>query len=502
MQMARDKIDAWKAYAEDDGETIAGILEKRKSDPTIWRLYVKVADDGVDQLEHYVLTEGLGDTGARAALLEAYEGLNSKKMTTVRKGYRSELLMNFMLEESFVSGFSEIPKVKEAKKLIKTLEEAYGTISAYQEMIAVLDSAGRIGEVDTKVMSRAMEIAEQNEDDAILQYLAAYIVAAGAADGREYYYQRAVPLVVSFLELSANDKKISDEELALRQTSAIELLTTLQGYQEIVDLIDEMDLDKEDEEAMGALRLFCLLNSGSSEEVYEAAAEMVDEGSEEPQIWYYYGVGALEQGDTDAMNEAMETIMEMVMDEDLSDKELLRAESALYIMIEYATLNESSILAKNNFYHTMSEREQKQYSPLLHSYLEAMDAYANGNDHYPDMDRYEYAKQQIDEVLEERDDLCFAWYLKGCICYRAQQFEEAIEYFEEALSYDPENIQILYALANAYDGAGDYENAYAISTQVEKLWPKKNHAEDPFGIGFHNPNLKNRLEPYVNGGDE
>ena len=111
-------------------------------------------------------------------------------------------------------------------------------------------------------------------------------------------------------------------------------------------------------------------------------------------------------------------------------------------------------------------------------------------------------EMRIDEVLDERDDLCFAWYLKGNILYGAKKFDEAVECYQEALSYDPENIQFLYALANAYDGAEDYESAYAISCQVEKLWPKKNHAEDPFGIGFHNPNLKNRLEPYVNGGDE
>ncbi len=303
----RDRIDAWKYYASGDTREIERILQRRKDDPMIWKIYLSLSEDGLEKLENYAIAEGVGDDAVREVLFEAYAGLKDREISDVREDYQREMLNTYLGRGHYVSNLTELVKQgKEAERLAKKLEESFAVLDAYYEMITLFDSMGRNGAVEYGMMSDALNIAQEYPDDATIQYMAADIVASGAGDGREGLYDEAIECVDRFLTISEKTRGIGDDEILARQQLAIRILIPLQGFEEIIALIDRMDVDEEMEESYDSLRLYCLMRGEESGDTYAAAEQMVRSGTDNPQVWYFYGLGALEEGDTPKTIEAIE----------------------------------------------------------------------------------------------------------------------------------------------------------------------------------------------------
>ena len=119
-----------------------------------------------------------------------------------------------------------------------------------------------------------------------------------------------------------------------------------------------------------------------------------------------------------------------------------------------------------------------------------MDLYYNVGD-------YEAELESITEVLEIRDDLSYAWYLKGAILYSLEEYEDSAESYENAIELNPDHPTFLYALACTYDASGDYKKAYEASGKSADIVPTINHEQDWYGLGVHNVALYNRLADEV-----
>ena len=89
--------------------------------------------------------------------------------------------------------------------------------------------------------------------------------------------------------------------------------------------------------------------------------------------------------------------------------------------------------------------------------------------------------EYIDQMLAVRQDLGYAWYLKGAIYNSRWEDEKAASCFEEAVKYQKDDPMLWYALYDACDMIGEYEKAYyALSVCREFMtW------EDYYG-GFDN----------------
>ena len=150
-----------------------------------------------------------------------------------------------------------------------------------------------------------------------------------------------------------------------------------------------------------------------------------------------------------------------------------------------------------NYYVDMEEGEKEKLSDFLYDYLEALNAYYGSRD-------YEYALEKIDDVLEEREDLSFAWYLRGVILFNSEKFEKSRESYERAIELNEDNPIFLYALANTLEANEDYKESYRVSGKVKELVPLINHEQDWYGLGVHNNNLYGWLagQQEQDGGEE
>ncbi len=492
-QEAAQRLKALDALCNDRPEEIERMIREGTEDAVIWQCYLACNKDAVPELEHYVMENA--DTVGEELLELLFTAYGSMRSKDVKEDYAEELLQHFLLTRQYVAWLAELPDSdREKAKLSKALEK-YSYVAAIAEGVHELNQVGREGGVTSDIVYGIQRTAENYPDELMVQYIAGLLTAGGAGDSMHSTYAAGIQCVQRFLELSEADRDVDEEEMDVRRTAAIQLMMRMEGYEEALAVAGEISKpDQALEEQLAATCLNIYYKNGDMERLNRKVKEMLDDGNNAPACWYYYGISSQELENYDASIRSMEQLVEIVQDSSVSGQELYITEQYLYILMEFAVMNENGILGNSYFYQNMSEEEKSTLSPMLYDYLEAMKDYVNF--------QWEEANTHVDAVLSRRDDLAFAWYLKGMIGYGSQDFDQAIDCFQKALAFESQNLTFLYALANAYDGAERYTEAYAVSAMVEELLPQQDHNSDPFGIGFHNPWLREKLESYVNGGEE
>ena len=87
-------------------------------------------------------------------------------------------------------------------------------------------------------------------------------------------------------------------------------------------------------------------------------------------------------------------------------------------------------------------------------------------------DTSEAARNLYTKLLEDTGtDLANSYYDTGYQAYRSNDFDTAIENLQKAVTYDPENEEALFALANSYREKGNRRMAIETYEQVIELFP-------------------------------
>lgn len=89
----------------------------------------------------------------------------------------------------------------------------------------------------------------------------------------------------------------------------------------------------------------------------------------------------------------------------------------------------------------------------------------------------ESAKNIYAKLLETvGDKLAVSYYDQGYKAFREENYADAIEYLEQAVSYDPENEDALFVLGNAYREKGNKNSAIETYQKVIELFPDSEKA--------------------------
>ena len=482
-------IDAYNDYMNDDVYALADLAEKYPENVNVWAYYTELSDS-YEELEKYIIEENPFNDELKSLLIQKYS--KSKKLTKKQKAYREEFIRDNISEMNFTTYVADaVTASGEKKRLSKKINDKYDVIGGYVKCLKFLNDTGKNGYVYDVV--DILDIADEYPDEVYIQYLAGTAAAAGVTD-HTYYYDQAITIVNRFVRLSEDDKNISENELILRRQRAANLLVYLKDYTEAENVLDDIDLEKYPDKKPEILiqKLYCADCKGKSEQCYELAKELLDEGQENAYVYYFYGVGALKEGDKDITIEAINDCSKFLCNTELSEEELLKNETAFYTMLEYAVLNDSETWTQYQygFYGELEDEKKDYIEDLPYYFMEALDLYYNVGD-------YEAALENINEVLEIRDDLSYAWYLKGAILYSLEEYEDSAESYENAIELNPDHPTFLYALACTYDASGDYKKAYEASGKSADIVPTINHEQDWYGLGVHNVALYNRLADEV-----
>ena len=287
MNQVQDKLAAVHAFAEEDDYALSQILDRNKEDVLIWEMYLSLTGSA-EKLEQYVIMVNPYQDELKMLLFDWYSHQKSKDLTKQQKGYAKELLKECITTQSFTAEFPKLVKSKKEKdKLVKKLDDRYGFAAPYTESLEYLIDVGKNGSVNN--VGTMIDIANKYPEVITVQYLAGVICAAGVTDSSGYL-EDARAIVNRFIELSEKDKKIAKNELHQRKMKAVELLIKLKDYEEADSLIKEIDVSKNPalEEQLGILRLFCADRSGDADACYDTAEELIEDGMENVQVYYFY----------------------------------------------------------------------------------------------------------------------------------------------------------------------------------------------------------------------
>ena len=495
--LAQARMDAYISFAREDEYGLKQQLERYPEDTVIRWLEYKQSDN-IEGFENYVLMQNPYDPELKYMLMYAYGELKDREFTKKRKAYRDEILDECIAEGIYALILPPVVKTGEkGERFAEKLEEDCAYVRAGAEALDLLVKIKQEGGLYAGAGSDMVTVANKYPDNKGLQYLAGYLGAETAGDN-SYYYSGAIECLNRYIELSEKDKSVSKKDMVDIKLDCADLMIAMEGYQEAIELLEDISPKEAGdlEEGIGLKKLLCYECLDDGEACFDCAEELLDDDIENAAIWFYYGTGALKAGDRDSALEALDNIAEIVVDMDPDPDEQLMAECAFHTLAEFCVLNDNSTWTgyQYGFYSELDEDDKDDLSKFTRHYLDAMQLYFN------EYKRPE-ALDEIAEVLDIEDELVYARYLEGCIYHSDSQYENAIEDLEAALEADPDNCTFMYMLANAYDGAERYEEAYAMSNRVNELLPIQNHEDDWYGVSVHNQNLRNSLQRYLGGDD-
>lgn len=496
---AAEKLSLLEAYLRKDGWALLSSA-KSSGDTRTWLMYLALqgsdeskVKDAVGKLEESVISAPM-DLDLKGLLLKCYETGLSGEPKPRQKSFRKEIVNEYVLEGIYTHVFPEIPENgPELKDTVEEIKAHTSFISDYRTALSDLDNIGKKGKLEGSDIDKFIKHAEENPHEVGLQYIAAYAASEGAGDDTRYLFERARERTLRFLELVEKDK--DPEALRNARIMAVQMLLKVRGYREAADILSEIDTRDipEFDEQLTALKLKALDGLDDPAEAYAFTRDLLENGTETPELLFKFGVAALKYGKRDEMINALERLSSYMLDENITGKELYQIETWFYVMCTYITFSDDSNYTgySYSFFGSLSDEEkQAMFSPFLLHYLTAID---KGYRRYP-----EIAEEELSEVLKKRSDLTYADYLKGVIAFSAQDYETAAEYYQKACDADPENTTFLFGLANAYDGLTEYQKAYELCLRIRAMVPTVNHDEDWYGIGYHNTQLLNKLKERLN----
>lgn len=191
-----------------------------------------------------------------------------------------------------------------------------------------------------------------------------------------------------------------------------------------------------------------------------------------------------------------ENITEMLYLKAMALLNLAKYEDSIAVITELDKYKEQYTIDYDRYLYTYSlayanaatddmvlEKARVAEDKVVYPYIMAMKAWAKKDN----AASYEYMKK----VLEKSEKLGFAYYAQGINAYEnavrnnTNDYKEAIEYYEKAVKYLPEHVELYFSMAHAYKKAEKYEDSLKAFRNCVRLLPTQDHRTDYFGITVH-----------------
>ena len=475
---AKELRDAW-AYTT--GITEEDLLENGEKATLLESryLYWQAAED-VDAMETCLMEEDV-DLSFAVSLLQNY-GKSEKKMSARSKAVRQDILNLMVAQNVFTNDVLMLEDLKgQRNKLAKQFVE-FEELQVYCDAVDVLTQTGKEGEVSEEQMEKMLTLAEQNPEDISLQYLAVTYGCAVKSD-HAAHYERTMEAAERFVSAYENTEGITGEQQYQNRLQLINWALDLGLYEKAEVYCEELLKTQETEELLMILAQ-CQNALEQSEDCYETSKRILAMNPENYGALYFCTVTQLENREIDAAIESTMQLSHMV--QSLEGKEQHQAEVMFYNVIQMESFNDVGFNLQICVNMTEEQRNKIKQDAFYADYLDA--AYLCFSTR-----EYEAALSKVENVLATEPELSQANYLKGCIYFGMDDYENAAEAYKKALSIDDTSATAWYSLANAYDAMEQYEAAYDACERVSNLLPDTDHLFDPYGVAIHNNRLKDAL---------
>lgn len=487
---ANTQISMWK-YIASDGKVndLMTLEELKKQNPSNKQLiYFQLLNSkDYNAFENYAINKG-ADIDWYLSLLDVYNKVEKEgTLTKEQKNRRKELLQLCISNGDFVNGILTEENIKNKSKnlipVLKKYEEFLKSYNIYENLNNVIKE----GKITDEIIYSLLEDSKKNPENILYQYYAYSIGSIYLYDGASHYEEtikaaiRFDQLFMNQVDKNENKNEILKEKINIGNSiyNCYNYKIAIKYYQEAVEYGGDYNVLLQIADCYNKLEEYDKFN--------EVLKEVLNENPESEYALYLSALNSLK------INKITESINYASRLTDLllkSEENITEIESYLYSYIQYLTVNDSSYTDYS--YKVYPEKlDEKQLNMVeknkfFYNYIEAVYNNFNSRD-------YKKAINYIDNVIEEKEGLSQACYLKGSIYYAQKEYEKAVEQYLKSISIDDSKSTVWYALAYTYDALADYENAYTCCLKVQKLLPYSDHGEDFYGVAAHNDMLLNRV---------
>lgn len=471
------ELDAWAAALEQSSGTIESINREYPGNVTVAYLLAAGNSDSsyrLAALEKLYMT-GKVDTNLWYTILTEYK--NAESLTEEQKNRQLEILSRLAAMRIYTGGYDSMEELRaDGTKLTESINELKNVLDN-QEFIVLMgqmqmgnltNSADGINVTpgfDERLLEQIFYEAQAEPDSFTKQFLAMYALANAngtVATLDSLLTSEAYAGVIDrFTELlDEKQEEFSGEALQTLQQLAIKAYMTYMATEKCADYCEKI-MESSDDYSIRLNAMYCYLDSGRPEKCAELAKSLLAEKKDDVAGLYYLGAASVALKDTDTVIDCAENLAEQLKTTEYPDY----IDSYLSQLISEITVYRSSTLAEYNLEgcyddFTDSQLQRIEQNTFLNAYIQA---YRETFD--PDgINRYaedtDAGFDYIGQMLAVRQDLGYAYYLKGAIYNDRYEDEKAAACFEEAVKYQQDDPMLWYAMYDAYEAIGEYEKAY------------------------------------------
>lgn len=492
------ELDAWAAALEQSSGTIESINREYPGNVTVAYLLAAGNSDSsyrLAALEKLYMT-GKVDTNLWYTILTEYK--NAESLTEEQKNRQLEILSRLAAMRIYTGGYDSMEELRaDGTKLTESINELKNLLDN-QEFIVLMgqmqmgnltDSVYGINVTpgfDERLLEQIFYEAQAEPDSFTKQFLAMYALANAngtVATLDSLLTSEAYAGVIDrFTELlDERQEEFSEEVLQTLQQLAVGAYMTFMKTEKCADYCEKL-MESSNDYSIRLSAMYCYLDSGRPEKCVELAKSLLAEKKDDVAGLYYLGAASVALKDTDTVIDCAENLAEQLKTTEYPDY----IDSYLSQLISEITVYRSSTLAEYNLEgcyddFTDSQLQRIEQNTFLNAYIQAYRAAIDPdgvNRYAEDTDAgFDY----IDQMLAVRQDLGYAYYLKGAIYNSRWEDEKAAACFEEAVKYQQDDPMLWYALYDACDAIGAYEKAYYALSVCRQFMPW----EDYYG-GFDN----------------
>lgn len=494
---ARNLMDMWIVAAGGTAErSVDEIYRENSGDTNVLYLTAMVKEDPA-LIERYIRTHGMQPQMC-LALLDIYEEM--EELTPTQRRYRADAMNACISKGVFTATWARPDDLEDSCEKLEAAAENLKLVYDTEALLEQISAVGKAGSDKSAVLKDVLALAEEYPDNWMAQYLAAYVGSEATSDDARHYDQ-TIAAAKKYVKLYVKEVEPNEAQEYALYISASQMIMKCYGYEEALPYLEKVMDNGSKEQQNGAfvLALKCYEALKDYETCLEQCDVFLNEYPENADALYYGAIAALKLGDADSALEYADSLATLT--EETVTAESFGNDVKLYTILQYIVLRDDSHYTQYQYeiYSKLSDEQKQQIAEnsFFADYLGAVyNCFVN-----KDKEHYALALADVERVLETNEELPQAWYLKGAILFsmgETANYEKAVDAYKRALAINPENPTTWYALANAYDGLGEYQQAYEACQHTMSLLPEVDHGYDWYGVSYHCEALMRALERELN----
>ena len=452
---AKTLIAAWQGYLYDEN-LLQKTLNTNETDAEIILLSALATDNPEGYIKYFINKEV--DTDYLLEALISFDGVKGKRKALHQLVSRGIVQKRFVFPNTLSK--KELADLEKAITIANRLIERRSIVEAYYYLL-------REGNTSTKAVQIACDLANKYPDDFYLQTYATEIMWYTTEAGGNYIDEDILNRFAQMLTQNTT-KEETDKILAVKFFASRIYMNT-SSSKKALEFFDNFFPEVTNSET-DMIKISLLHNDRQYDKALELAQEYAKSNPDDVANNSYLAVGMLPRDADVAIESALRLANTIKTSKDA--EEIAAADAGIGVFFEYIfgyyNAPNSKFCGYKQFYSSEFSEEQKQKLQddlIIGTYLK-----------FKESKDYNEGIQIINEVIDKYQNVPYALYERGYYENKLSQYSEALDDLKKSLELDPLNAFAYIALAEAYEGVGDYASSLKAIEEMNLVLDELNYS--------------------------